>query len=87
MFIPIQCEYYALEGVSQLVRIIDLVQTQLNPALLVTTVLLTMYDARTRLSAQVADEVRNALRARRCSGQRSRGRSGSPRRRATGSPS
>ncbi len=58
VFIPIQCEYYALEGVSQLVRIVDLVRTQLNPALVVTTVLLTMYDARTRLSSQVADEVR-----------------------------
>jgi chromosome partitioning protein len=58
VFVPIQCEYYALEGVSQLLRIVDLVRTQLNPSLVVTTVLLTMYDARTRLSAQVADEVR-----------------------------
>jgi chromosome partitioning protein len=58
VFIPIQCEYYALEGVSQLLRIVELVRAQLNPALAVTTVLLTMYDARTRLSAQVADEVR-----------------------------
>jgi len=58
VFIPIQCEYYALEGVSQLVRIVELVKTQLNPILVVTTVLLTMYDARTRLSSQVADEVR-----------------------------
>ena len=58
VFIPIQCEYYALEGVSQLVRIVELVKTQLNPSLVVTTVLLTMYDARTRLSSQVADEVR-----------------------------
>jgi chromosome partitioning protein len=58
VFIPIQCEYYALEGLSQLLKNIDLIRTHLNPDLHVSTILLTMYDARTRLSAQVADEVR-----------------------------
>src|SRR5687767_1301253 len=59
VLIPIQCEYYALEGLGQLVRNIDLVQRHLNPSLEITTILLTMYDARTRLSSGVADEVRN----------------------------
>ncbi|HSN10882.1 MAG TPA: AAA family ATPase [Propionibacteriaceae bacterium] len=58
ILIPIQCEYYALEGVSQLVRTINLVKGNLNDRLRVSTVILTMYDARTKLSAQVADEVR-----------------------------
>jgi chromosome partitioning protein len=58
VLIPIQCEYYALEGVGQLLRNIELVNAHLNPDLHVSTVLLTMYDARTRLAAQVADEVR-----------------------------
>jgi chromosome partitioning protein len=58
VLIPIQCEYYALEGLGQLVRNIDLVQRHLNPRLEITTILLTMYDARTRLSSGVADEVR-----------------------------
>lgn len=58
VFIPIQCEYYALEGLSQLLKNIELVRSHLNPALHVSTILLTMYDGRTRLSAQVADEVR-----------------------------
>ncbi|MDR1213766.1 MAG: AAA family ATPase [Propionibacteriaceae bacterium] len=58
IMIPIQCEYYALEGVSQLMRTIELVRGDLNPDLALSTVLLTMYDARTRLSAQVAEEVR-----------------------------
>lgn len=58
VLIPIQCEYYALEGVSQLVNTIDLVSAELNNELRLSTVLLTMYDARTRLAAQVADEVR-----------------------------
>lgn len=59
VLIPIQCEYYALEGVGQLLRNIELVQAHLNPALHVSTVLLTMYDGRTKLADQVADEVRN----------------------------
>ncbi|WP_425459370.1 ParA family protein [Flexivirga caeni] len=58
VFIPIQCEYYALEGLSQLLKNIELIRAHLNPELHVSTILLTMYDARTRLSAQVADEVR-----------------------------
>ncbi|XKG28430.1 AAA family ATPase [Phycicoccus jejuensis] len=58
VFIPIQCEYYALEGLSQLLKNIELIRNHLNPALHVSTILLTMYDGRTRLSAQVADEVR-----------------------------
>ncbi|WP_460600847.1 ParA family protein [Flexivirga lutea] len=58
VFIPIQCEYYALEGLSQLLKNIELIRAHLNPRLHVSTILLTMYDARTRLSAQVAEEVR-----------------------------
>ena len=58
VLIPIQCEYYALEGLGQLVRNIDLVQRHLNPQLEITTILLTMFDARTRLSSGVAEEVR-----------------------------
>ena len=59
VFIPIQCEYYALEGLSQLLKNIELIKSHLNPGLHVSTILLTMYDGRTRLSAQVADEVRS----------------------------
>ena len=58
VLIPIQCEYYALEGLSQLLKNIDLVRAHLNPSLAVSTIVLTMFDARTRLSAQVAEEVR-----------------------------
>nr|WP_245548458.1 ParA family protein [Gordonia araii] len=58
VLIPIQCEYYALEGVGQLLRNIELVQAHLNPDLHVSTVLLTMYDGRTKLADQVAEEVR-----------------------------
>lgn len=58
IIIPIQCEYYALEGVSQLMNTIQVVQRELNPELDLSTVLLTMFDARTKLSAQVAREVR-----------------------------
>lgn len=58
VLIPIQCEYYALEGLEQLLRTVELVRSHLNPPLSVTTILLTMYDARTRLASQVADEVR-----------------------------
>ena len=61
VFIPIQCEYYALEGVTQLMRTVDLVQQNLNPELTVTTVLLTMNDRRTRLSADVAAQVREVF--------------------------
>ena len=58
VLIPIQCEYYALEGLGQLVRNIELIRSHLNPKLEITTILLTMFDARTRLSAGVAEEVR-----------------------------
>jgi chromosome partitioning protein len=56
--IPIQCEYYALEGLLQLQQAIEMVQAHLNPTLRVSTILLTMYDGRTRLSADVVDDVR-----------------------------
>lgn len=59
VLIPIQCEYYALEGLSQLLKNIELIRSHLNPELHVSTILLTMYDGRTRLAAQVADEVRS----------------------------
>jgi chromosome partitioning protein len=59
VLIPIQCEYYALEGLEQLLRTVDLVKSHLNPGLTVSTILLTMYDGRTRLASQVADEVRS----------------------------
>ncbi len=59
VLIPIQCEYYALEGLGQLIRNIDLVKSHLNPALDVSTILLTMYDARTRLASGVVEEVRS----------------------------
>ena len=58
LLVPIQCEYYALEGVSQLLRNVERIRSHLNPQLSVSTVVLTMYDGRTRLSAAVADEVR-----------------------------
>ncbi|ABM16824.1 MULTISPECIES: ParA family protein [Mycolicibacterium] len=58
VLIPIQCEYYALEGVGQLLRNIEMVKAHLNPELEVTTVVLTMYDGRTKLADQVAMDVR-----------------------------
>ena len=58
VLIPIQCEYYALEGLSQLLRNINLIQQHLNPSLVLSTILLTMFDSRTNLSTQVADDVR-----------------------------
>ncbi|MEZ5321400.1 MAG: AAA family ATPase [Microthrixaceae bacterium] len=58
VLVPIQCEYYALEGLSQLIRNIQLVQKNLNPALELSTLVMVMYDARTKLSEQVASEVR-----------------------------
>ena len=61
VLVPIQCEYYALEGLSQLLSTIDLVRDNLNPRLQLAGVLLTMFDARTTLSADVAAEVRRHL--------------------------
>lgn len=58
VILPIQCEYYALEGISQLLKTIDLVHQHLNPSLEIASVLLTMFDYRTNLSQQVVDEVR-----------------------------
>src|SRR6266566_2079908 len=58
VLIPIQCEYYALEGLSQLLNTVKLVQRNFNPALAIDGVLLTMYDARLNLSKQVADEAK-----------------------------
>ena len=61
VLIPIQCEYYALEGLTQLTATVNLVRDHLNPGLEINGVVLTMYDARTKLSAEVADEVRRHL--------------------------
>jgi chromosome partitioning protein len=58
VLIPIQCEYYALEGLSQLARSIEMIRKHLNPELELSTILLTMYDSRTKLASQVADEVK-----------------------------
>ena len=58
VLIPIQCEYYALEGLSQLLNNIKLIERHLNPKLAVSTILLTMFDSRTNLANQVVDEVR-----------------------------
>ena len=58
VIIPIQCEYYALEGLSQLLKNVELIKNHLNPGLHVSSILLTMYDARTNLAHQVAAEVR-----------------------------
>jgi chromosome partitioning protein len=59
VLVPIQCEYYALEGLGQLLKNVSLVQTNLNPRLELSAIVLTMYDARTRLAEQVAKEVRD----------------------------
>ncbi len=59
VLIPIQCEYYALEGLSQLLNNIKLIERHLNPVLTVSTILLTMYDSRTNLANQVAQDVRD----------------------------
>ena len=59
LIVPVQCEYYALEGLAQLLQSVELVRTRINPRLGVTGVLLTMFDGRTRLAADVASEVRS----------------------------
>ncbi|HEX3426939.1 MAG TPA: AAA family ATPase [Acidimicrobiales bacterium] len=66
VLVPIQCEYYALEGLGQLLRNVNLVQTNLNPRLELTTIVMTMFDARTRLAEQVVREVRQHFGARVC---------------------
>jgi len=64
VLVPIQCEYYALEGLGQLMRTIQLVQNHLNPDLEIGGVIMTMYDARTNLSQQVIEEVKNYFKDR-----------------------
>lgn len=64
VLVPIQCEYYALEGLSQLMHTIELVKRRMNPRLTVEGVVFTMYDSRTNLSAQVVDEVKKHLEHR-----------------------
>ncbi len=59
VMVPIQCEYYALEGVTQLISNIERIKSALNPSLVISSILLTMYDSRTKLSSDVASEVRN----------------------------
>lgn len=59
MLIPIQAEYYALEGLGQLLETVEMVKAHLNPGLVVSTIMVTMYDARTRLASGVAQEVRD----------------------------
>lgn len=86
ILIPIQCEYYALEGVTQLLRTIDVVKGDLNDRLRLSAVLLTMFDARTRLAQQVADEVR-AHFTKETLEATIPGRFGSPRHPATARPS
>ena len=61
VLVPIQCEYYALEGLSQLIHTINLVQERLNPKLQIEGVVFTMYDVRTNLSNQVVDTVKENL--------------------------
>ena len=61
VLVPIQCEYYALEGLTQLIHTIELVQNRLNPDLDIEGVVFTMYDARTNLSLQVVENVKNNL--------------------------
>ncbi|MHB0914734.1 MAG: ParA family protein [Thermoleophilia bacterium] len=59
VIVPVQCEYYALEGLGQLLQTVDAIKQGLNPRLVVSGLLMTMYDSRTRLSGQVVDEVRS----------------------------
>ncbi|MEI6854864.1 MAG: ParA family protein [Acidimicrobiaceae bacterium] len=66
IMVPVQAEFYALEGLTQLSRIVDLVQKNLNPSLRITKVVLTMYDSRNTLSADVAKEVRKAFPEQLC---------------------
>ena len=66
VLVPIQCEYYALEGLGQLLRNVDLVRGNLNPDLEVSTIVLTMYDGRTNLADQVVQEVRSHFGAAVC---------------------
>lgn len=62
VLMPIQCEFYALEGVSQLMKTIEMIRTELNPSLAIEGILMTMYDSRTNLAVQVVEEVRNSFK-------------------------
>ena len=64
ILVPIQCEYYALEGIAQLIRTIELVHERLNDKLVIDGVVFTMYDARTKLSAEVINTVKDSLNCR-----------------------
>ena len=86
VIVPIQCEYYALEGLGQLLRNVSLVQANLNPELEVSTIILTMYDARTRLAEQVVDEVRQHFGDRVCRNVVPAHRAACPRRPSFGQP-
>jgi chromosome partitioning protein len=59
LIVPVQCEYYALEGLAQLLETVELIRAKVNPKLSLTGLLLTMHDGRTRLAADVAREVRS----------------------------
>ena len=61
VLVPIQCEYYALEGLSQVLRTINIVKRKMNPSLEMEGVVFTMYDARTNLSLEVVENVKNNL--------------------------
>jgi chromosome partitioning protein len=63
VLIPLQCEYYAMEGLSQLINTVRLIQRELNPSLMIHGILLTMFDARNNLSHQVSDEIRKHFSA------------------------
>lgn len=67
VLVPIQCEYYALEGLSQLIHTVNLIKERLNPELEMEGVVFTMYDSRTNLSMQVVENVKNNLQERVCS--------------------
>ena len=71
VLIPLQCEYYALEGLSQLMQTVELVRRGLNPALATEGILLTMFDGRANIAHQVASDVRGILQGPRLRGRRS----------------
>ncbi len=64
VLVPIQCEYYALEGLSQVLKTVNLVKKKLNPSLEMEGVVFTMYDARTNLSLEVVESVKNIFKSK-----------------------